>query len=215
VAALANRKSVMTLYSAPLCIYSHCARLVLHEKGIGADVISIDPSEPPEDIMELSPYGRAPVMVDRDLVLYDSRIIMEYLDERFPHPPLHRMDPVSRAQARMLVHRVDRDWYSLVDEIETGGEKKAARARRQLREALTASAPIFEAKPYFMSEEFSLVDCCLAPLLWRLSAMGIDLPKRAQAVRVYADRLFERKSFQASLTEEEKDLANPIKLMTA
>lgn len=202
----ASRKSGMMLYSYPLCAYCHRARLVLTEKGISADVEYIDINEPNEDLVELNPYGSMPTMIDRDLVLYDSRIIMEYLDERFPHPPLYPMDPVSRAQARMFIQRIDEDWYSLLDEIEGAPDKKASRAKKMLRESLVSAAPIFEAKRYFMSDEFSLVDCALAPLLWRLPSVGIDLPVQAKAVVSYADRIFERDAFQVCLSEQEGEL---------
>jgi RNA polymerase-associated protein len=206
----------MTLYCSPTCAYSHGARFVLHEKGIAADVEYIDVNQPPGDLLELNPYGTTPTMVDRDLVLYDSRIIMEYLDERFPHPPLHPMDPVSRARARMLVHRIDQDWYSLLNEIEKSADKKGVlKAKKMLRESLIAATPVFAAKPYFLSDEFSLVDCTLAPLLWRLSAFGIDLPKQAEAITVYANRLFERVSFQNSLSEQERELSAASELLSA
>jgi stringent starvation protein A len=203
---IASRKSGMILYSFPLCAYCHRARLVLTEKGVSADVEYVDINEPCEDLIELNPYSTMPTMIDRDLVLFDSRIIMEYLDERFPHPPLHPLDPVARAQARMLIQRIDEDWYRLLDEIETSGEKKAGRAKKMLRESLIAAAPIFKAKPYFMSDDFSLVDCVLAPLLWRLPSLNIELPKQAGAIVSYADRIFARDSFRASLSDEESDL---------
>ena len=216
VATAASRKSVMTLYCSPTCAYSHSARFVLHEKGIAADIEYIDVNQPPGDLLELNPYGTTPTMVDRDLVLYDSRIIMEYLDERFPHPPLHPMDPVSRARARMLVHRIDQDWYSLLNEIEKSADKKAVqKAKKMLRESLISAAPVFAAKPYFLSDEFSLVDCTLAPLLWRLPALGIDLPKQAEAIKFYASRLFERDSFQTSLSEQERELSAASELLSA
>ena len=208
MATLASRKSVMTIYCSPTCAYSHRTRIVLYEKGISADVEFIDTDSPPDDLLELNPYGSTPTMVDRDLVLYDSRIIMEYLDERFPHPPLHPMDPVSRARARMLVHRIDQDWYSLLSEITLSQEKKATKPRKMLKESMLAAVPVFAAKPYFLSDEFSLVDCALAPLLWRLSSAGIELPKQADAIRQYAGRLFQREGFQASLTDQEKDLCD-------
>lgn len=207
MASIAHRKSVMTLFSLSTCAFSHGARIVLHEKGVTADIEYFSINAPPEDLLELNPYGTAPTLVDRDLVLYDSRIIMEYLDERFPHPPLHPMDPVSRAQARMLVRRIDQDWYSLLVEIENSGEKKAAKAKKMLRESLISSIPVFEAKPYFMGDEFSLVDCALGPLLWRLPRLGIDLPRQAEPIRVYARRVFERDAFRASLSDAEKEMA--------
>nr|WP_323848041.1 glutathione S-transferase N-terminal domain-containing protein [Methylococcus geothermalis] len=199
----------MTLYCSPTCAYSHRTRIVLHEKGISADIEYVDMGNPPEDLVELNPYGTMPTLVDRDLVLYDSRIIMEYLDERFPHPPLHPMDPVSRARARLLVHRVEHDWYSLLEEIEHAPEGRSQKARKQLRESLLAAAPVFAAKPYFLSDEFCLVDCSLAPLLWRLPMLGIGLPRQADAIKAYGARLFERHSFQASLSEEEREFAAP------
>jgi RNA polymerase-associated protein len=123
VANIITRKSVMTLFSSPTCAMSHCARFVLYEKGVAADIEYYDPADPPEDLLELNPNGTSPTLIERDLVLYDSRIIMEYLDERFPHPPLHQMDPVSRANARMLIKRIDQDWYQSLDEILFSGEK--------------------------------------------------------------------------------------------
>lgn len=202
-----TRKSVMTLYSLPNCAMSHCARLVLHEKNIAADIEYYDPTDPPEDLLELNPNCISPTLIDRDLVLYDSRIIMEYLDERFPHPPLHQMDPVSRANARMIIKRIDQDWYQLLDEILNSGEKKSARAKKMLKESLLASSPVFESSTYFMRQEFSLIDCVLAPLLWRMPSLGIEFSPQTEPIVTYANRLFARKSFQASLSEVEKELA--------
>ncbi len=205
----------MTLYCSPVCHYSHQVRFVWHEKGVQSDIQFIDPTNPPEDVVDLNPYGDSPTLIDRDLVLYDPKIIMEYLDERFPHPPLHPMEPVARAQARMLIHRIERDWYRLLDDILNSGEKKAARARKLLREDLIAAAPLFAAQPYFLSEEFSLVDCALAPLLWRLSSVGITLPQEAQTIRLYAQKIFAREGFQKSLSEQEQELADAQSLMSA
>ncbi len=204
---ITTRKSVMTLYTSPTCALSHCARFVLHEKGITADIEFFDSSEPPEDLLELNPTGESPTLIERDLVLYDSRIIMEYLDERFPHPPLHEMDPVSRANSRMIIKRIDQDWYQLLDEIQNSGEKKSARAKKMLKESLIAAAPVFESRPYFMSDEFSLIDCAMAPLLWRLPSIGIDINSLGTAISVYANRLFSREAFQESLSEAEKEMA--------
>ncbi|WFP50075.1 glutathione S-transferase N-terminal domain-containing protein [Methylomonas sp. EFPC3] len=185
---------------------SHCARLVVHEKGVPADIEFFDPNDPPEDLLELNPNGNAPTFVERDLVLYDGRIIMEYLDERFPHPALHQMDPVSRANARMLIKRIDQEWYPLLEEVQVHGDKKAAKAKKMLRESLIAAAPVFEATPYFMSEEYSLIDCAMAPFLWRLPSIGIDIAGLGKGVTAYANRLFGRKAFQESLSREEKDM---------
>jgi len=211
VANIITRKSVMTLFSSPTCAMSHCARLVLHEKGITADIEYYDPSNPPEDLLELNPNGTSPTLIERDLVLYDSRIIMEYLDERFPHPPLHQMDPVSRANARMLIKRIDQEWYQLLDEILFSGEKKSARAKKLLRESILSNEPIFAARPYFMNDEFSLIDCVTAPLLWRLPSIGIDISTPNDTITNYAQRLFKRPAFKLSLSEAEKEMSEPIK----
>ncbi len=204
MALAATRRSVMTLFSAQDCAQCHRVRIVLAEKDITYDIIDIDPDNKPEDLQELNPYNTVPTLVDRDLVLYEPRIIMEYLDERFPHPPLMPVDPVSRARARLALFRVEKDWYTLVDDLQHGGEKKQARARKQLREMLVASAEVFAAKPFFLSDEFSLVDATIAPILWRLKHFGIELPRTAQPVIDYMRRIFARESFQASLTETER-----------
>jgi len=211
VANLISRKSGMVLFSSPICAMSHCARFVLHEKGVVADVEYYDPNNPPEDLLELNPTGVSPTLIERDLVLYDSRIIMEYLDERFPHPPLHQMDPGSRANARMLIKRIDQDWYQLLDEILYSGEKKSARAKKMLRESILAAAPIFADRPFFMSDEFSLIDCAIAPLLWRLPSIGIDVSTPSGVINQYAQRLFKRSAFRRSLSEDEKEMIDPLK----
>ena len=204
--ALANRRSVMNLFSSPSCPYCHRTRIVLAEKGITFDTIDVDTDKLPEDLSELNPYNSVPTLVDRDLVLYDSRIIVEYLDERFPHPPLMPVDPVSRAKTRLALHRVETDWYPLMHDIIHRGEKTAAKARKILREELTASAEVFKAMPYFLSNDFSLVDATLAPLLWRLPRLGIELPKEAKAVLDYSQQVFDRETFQESLTESEREM---------
>jgi stringent starvation protein A len=180
--------------------------MVLAEKGIAVDVVDVDAKSLPDEAMEANPYGTVPTLVDRDLRLYESRIIMEYLDERFPHPPLLPVDPVSRANARLFMYRVEQDWYGLMGRIFQGTEAEAAAARKSLRDSLIATAPVFAAHPFFMSDEFSLVDCCVAPLLWRLPAMRIQLPDQARAVRTYMTRIFAWESFRASLTEAEREL---------
>jgi RNA polymerase-associated protein len=206
MAVTANRRSVMTLFSKANCTYSHRVRMVLAEKGISVDIVDIDPDNPPEDLRELNPYGGIPTLVDRDLVLYDANVIMEYLDERFPHPPLMPVDPVSRARSRLMLHRIDRDWCGLVEELGRGEGKALAKPRKTLRDSLIAANEVFAAKPYFLSDEFSLVDCAVAPILWRLPSLGIKLPAQAAAVSAYAERVFERESFLASMTETEREL---------
>ena len=206
MANINTRKSVMTLFSSPTCALSHGARLVLHEKAITAEIEYYDVNEPPEDLLELNPTGTSPTLIERGLVLYDARIIMEYLDERFPHPPLHQMDPVSRANDRMIIKRIDQEWYSLMDEIINSGEKKSARAKKLLKESLLSNASVFEAKPFFMNEEFSLIDCTMAPLLWRLPSLGIELSAAGEALERYANRLFKRPAFSASLSSAEREM---------
>ena len=202
-----NRRSVMTLFSHPLDPESHRVRLVLAEKGITSlETVELRSDETNEDLMDLNPYNTVPTLVDRELVLYDSRIIIEYLDERFPHPPLMPVDPVSRARFRLALYRIEQDLYSQVEPLENGGKKEVRQARKQLREALVTGANVFAAKPFFLSDEFSLVDCSLAPILWRLDQYGIELPKEAQAIRKYAQRLFRRPAFQRSLSEGEQEL---------
>ncbi|MEJ2454894.1 MAG: glutathione S-transferase N-terminal domain-containing protein [Candidatus Thiodiazotropha sp.] len=205
MAAVSNKRSVMTLYSDPVNPYCHRVRLVLAEKNITYEVEDIDPLNMPEELMELNPYGTLPTLVDRDLKLYESRIIMEYLDERFPHPPLLPVDPVSRSTSRLLLFRVENDWYRQMDII-LAGKKEAAKARKELRESLISTAPVFGAKPFFMSDEFTLVDCAIAPLLWRLPVLGVDIPASAKGIHAYAKRLFERDSFTQSLSEAEREM---------
>ncbi|MFY9973655.1 MAG: glutathione S-transferase N-terminal domain-containing protein [Chromatiaceae bacterium] len=198
----------MTLFSDPLCPYCHRVRMVLAEKGIAVDVVDVDAKNLPDEVMDFNPYGSVPTLVDRDLRLYESRIIMEYLDERFPHPPLLPVDPVSRASARLFMYRIDRDWYAAMDLIFKGSEDEAEQARKELRESLIATAPVFGAHPFFMSDEFSLVDCCVAPLLWRLPSLGIEIPSQTKPLRDYMSRIFSWESFRSSLTEAEQELGD-------
>lgn len=203
---IANRRSVMVLFSGATDHLSHRVRIVMEEKGITHETENVDLQNPPEEFEALSPYGLLPTIADRDLALFGSRTIMEYLDERFPHPPLMPVDPVARAQARQMIDRVDLDWSERIREIETGTDKAATAARKKLTESIVMLAPLFEQNPYFMSEEFSLVDCSLAPIFWRLKSLGIILPTSAKAVTDYAERVFDRDSFMDSLTEEEREL---------
>ncbi|MCG9963280.1 MAG: stringent starvation protein SspA [Shewanella sp.] len=205
MAVAANKRSVMTLFSGADDLYSHQVRIVLAEKGVTVDVLQVDPNEMPEDLLEVNPYNSVPTLLDRELVLYESRIIMEYLDERFPHPPLMPVYPVSRGQSRLMMHRIDTDWYSLVARIRKGDRVEAA--RKELTESLLSIAPVFGEMPYFMSEEFGLADCYLGPLLWRLPVLGIELDSRvAKDIKAYMTRIFERESFKASLTEAEREM---------
>ena len=196
----------MNLYTTALSIKCHRTRIVLNEKDIVHDIVQVDPKKMPEDLIDLNPYGSLPTLVDRDLVLYDSRVIMEYLEERFPHPPLMPVGPVQRAQTRLALFQVETDWYPLIDIIENKGEKATAKAKKDLADSITSIAEIFTAMPYFLSEDFTLVDASVAPILWRLPHYGIELPKEASAINAYADRLFEREGFILSSTESEREL---------
>jgi len=207
MAIMSQHHFVMTLFSKPNDPWSHRTRLVLSEKSISIDVVDVDEGNLPEDLLDLNPYNSVPTLVDRDLVLYDSRVIIEYLDERFPHPPLMPVDPVTRAQFRLALYRIEKDWYSLADELLAARDRKpSARSARALEESVLSSVDIFAAKTFFLSDEFSLVDCTIAPILWRLPAFGISVPARAKPIRSYMDEVFSRPSFQASLTEVEQEI---------
>lgn len=206
----AHTPTAMTLYSRATDPHCHRVRLVLAEKGIAMDIVNIEGSKLPEDLLELNPYNSVPTLVDRELALYEPRIIMEYLDERFPHPPLMPVDPVARARFRLALYRIERDWYALVDDIERSPGKPHLRARKLLREGLLAATDAFAVKPFFLSDEFSLVDCSLAPILWRLPRYEIDIPAQAKVLQKYAERLFHRPAFKSSLTEAEREMRDDI-----
>lgn len=204
--SVANRRSVMVLYSDTMSPIGHAVRIVLAEKDINVDINYVTGNNLPEEIVELNPYNTALTLIDRDLVLYDAQIIMEYLDERFPHPPLLPVDPVARASNRQIRYRVINDLYSCVEDIAGDNDINAASAKKTLKDHMTAISAIFAQKPFFMSEEYTLVDCCMAPLLWRLEHFGIKLPASAKPLLKYADSLFEREAFKISLSEQEKEL---------
>ncbi|MBS6025989.1 stringent starvation protein A [Haemophilus pittmaniae] len=197
-----NKRSVMTLFSNKNDIYSHQVKIVLAEKGVAYENEEVDPQALSEDLMELNPYGTLPTLVDRDLVLYNSRIIMEYLDERFPHPPLMQVYPVSRAKDRLLMLRIEHDWYPTLANAENGTAAEQTQALKQLKEEFLAIAPVFQQFEYFMSDEFGLVDCYIAPLLWKLKNMGVEFTGTgSKAVKGYMDRVFARDSFLQSVGE--------------
>jgi RNA polymerase-associated protein len=197
----------MALYSADTSLDCHRVRFVLAEKGINVDIVNVSVDESAAaDLAELNPYNRAPTLVDRDLVLYDAGVINDYLDERYPHPPLMPVDPVSRAQLRLVHFRVLKDWYSLAYEIESSTGKKAEQAAKQLKEGIIAANELFRVSDYILSDELSLVDCTLGPLMWRLAHYGVKLGKPGASVEAYAHRVFSRASFKSSLTQAERDL---------
>ena len=203
---VANRRSGMTLFSDPRCPQSHRTRIVLAEKDITVDVVQIDPNNKPEDLLDVNPYNTVPTLIDRELVLYDARVIMEYLDERFPHPPLMPVDPVSRSKSRLALFHIEKDWYAPLVDICSDNSEIAGNAKKNLQESLLSAVELFKAKPYFLSDEFSLVDCSIAPILWRLPSFGIKLGASAKPIMEYAERVFDRPSYRSSLSEEEVEI---------
>ena len=203
------RRSSMTLFSDPTCQYSHRVRIVLAEKGVTVDIEDIEATSVTDEIFDANPYGTLPTLVDRDLALYESKVVMEYLDERFPHPPLLPVYPVARAQSRLWIYRIERDWCALSDLILLDPNGDTGRdARQELNESLLGVATIFKELPYFMSEDYTLVDCCLAPMLWRLPQLGIEIEDGTQTkpLHDYMERVFVRDAFQKSLTDLEREL---------
>ncbi len=204
-----SKRSAMTLFSDSTSHYSHRVRIVLAEKGVSVDLVESEDGVPVPELGDLNPYNTMPTLIDRDLVLYESKVMMEYLDERFPHPPLLPVYPVARAESRLFMYRVERDWCSLVDTIlHSSKSSDVAIARRDLGDSLTALSPIFAEKPFFISEDFTLVDCCIAPILWRLPALGVDIKasKQTKPLYGYMDSLFGREAFQESLTIQEREM---------
>jgi RNA polymerase-associated protein len=195
---------MMTLYSGTTCPFSHRCRIVLFEKGMDFTIIDVDQNNPPEDLSVMNPYNETPVLVERDLILHESNIINEYIDERFPHPQLMPADPVMRARARLFLFRFEQELFSQIDDIEHGLKAAADKARIVARDALTQLTPIFTKHKYMLGEEFSMLDVAVAPLLWRLDHYGIVLPKQAAPVLKYAERLFSRPAFIDALTPSEK-----------
>ena len=195
----------MTLFCAPADLWSHRTRIVLAEKSIDLEIVSVAPGSLPEDLLDLNPYHSLPTLVDRDLVLYDSRVIIEYLDERFPHPPLMPADPVTRAQFRLALYRIERDWYSLAEQIERGEDRRQLpKLRRILLDTIVQGVELFQLKPFFLADEFSLVDATLAPVLWRLPHYQIELPPTAHPIVKYAHRIFARPAFARALSDVER-----------
>jgi len=196
----------MALFSAPESIHSHRVRFVLAEKGINVEIVDVDSTSPPEDLIDLNPYQSIPTLVDRDLVLYDVSVITEYLDERYPHPPLMPVDPVSRARLRLAKYQLMHDWFPCIERIENGDSNEKEAARLELIENLVRTDEAFSAAKFFLSDELTLVDCELGPLLWRLEYYGVTIPDQAKGVLAYCERLFELDSFQESLSDQEREL---------
>ncbi|HEY8857333.1 MAG: glutathione S-transferase [Rugosibacter sp.] len=194
---------MMNLYSGTTCPFSHRCRIVLYEKQMDFQVIDVDLLNKPEEIAIINPYNHVPVLVDRDLVLYESNIINEYIDERFPHPQLMPPDPQTRAKARQLLFTMEHELFSHVPVLEKN-LKTADKSRLHIRDRLVDLSSMFNKQKYLMADEFSMLDVAIAPLLWRLDHYGIELPKTASSLMKYAERIFSRQGFIDALTPTEK-----------
>jgi RNA polymerase-associated protein len=195
---------MMKLYSGTTCPFSHRCRIVLYEKGMDFQIVDVDLFDKPEDLATMNPYNQTPVLVERELILYESNIINEYIDDRFPHPQLMPADPVLKARARLFLFRFEGDLFSHIDAIETGTQRQADKARELVRDNLVQIAPVFAHQKYMLGDEFSMLDVAIAPLLWRLDLYGIQLPRQTAPLMKYAERLFSRSAFVEALTPSEK-----------
>lgn len=204
MAASSRMRNTLTLFTARDCVVCHRVRLVLAAKGVSYDAVMVDPAKPPEDLIDLNPYHSVPTLVERDLVLYAASVVSEYLDERYPHPPLMPVDPLSRARLRLAMLRLEHDWVPQVQAIQSGSKAQAEAGRKRLKELLTASLPLFKASKFFLNTEMSLADCALAPIIWRLPVLGVALPKDGKLIDDYGARIFRNPGFTRSLTAEER-----------
>ena len=205
--SVANRRSMMELYSGNTCIRSHQVRFVLAEKGILTEITNVDGSVVPEDLMALNPYVSLPTLIDRELILYDSRVIVEYLDERYPHPPLMPVSPVERAKLRLGLATIERDFVEPAVALDLVlGTRVENAHRKKLKSLLTSSADLFGIKPFFLSDVFTIVDCVIAPILWRLGLFGIELSGNHKSIYSYGERVFSRVAFKESMTEDEEEM---------
>ena len=195
---------MMTLYSGTTDPFSHRCRIVLFEKGMDFQVIDVDVYNKPEDLAVMNPYNKVPVLVERDMILYEANIINEYIDERFPHPQLMPADPVMRARARLFLHRFENELYSHIHALEQGAQKVSDKARQAVSDNLMQIAPVFVKQKYMLGDEFSMLDVAIAPLLWRLDHYGIQLDKEAAPLMKYAERLFSRPAYSEAMTPAEK-----------
>tara|TARA_Y100000758_G_scaffold7644_1_gene6115 strand:+ start:1077 stop:1709 length:633 start_codon:yes stop_codon:yes gene_type:complete len=205
--SVANRRSMMGLYSGNTCIRSHQVRIVLAEKGILTEINNIEGSVVPEDLMALNPYVSLPTLIDRELVLYDSRVIVEYLDERYPHPPLLPVSPVDRARLRLGLATLERDIVEPAVALDNVLGTRAENAhRKKLKSQLVSSADLFGIQRFFLSDDFTIVDCVLAPILWRLDLFGIELSDDQKSISSYMSTIFSRSTFKDSMTEDEEEM---------
>ncbi|HHW4680886.1 MAG TPA: glutathione S-transferase N-terminal domain-containing protein [Xylella taiwanensis] len=206
MAMSARMRNTLTLFSSTNDVLCHRVRLVLATKGVTYDMVSVDSQNPPEDLIDLNPYHSVPTLVERELVLYAASVVSEYVDERYPHPSLMPMDPLSRARLRLAMLRIEHDWVPQVQAIQLGSKIQAEAGRKRLKELLTASVPLFKASKFFLNAEMSLADCAMAPIIWRLQALDVPLPKDGKAIEDYGNRIFRNPGFLRSLTEQEKKL---------
>ncbi|HEX5755139.1 MAG TPA: glutathione S-transferase N-terminal domain-containing protein [Arenimonas sp.] len=204
MAASPRLRNALTLFSARDCVVCHRVRLVLAAKGVSYELVPVDPTNPPEDLVDLNPYHSVPTLVERDLVLYAASVVTEYLDERYPHPPLMPVDPLSRARLRLAMLRLEHEWVPHVQAIQHGAKAQAEAGRKRLKELLIASLPLFKASKFFLNPEMSPADCAMAPIIWRLDALGVQLPKECKPIEDYGMRIFRNPGFTRSLTAEEK-----------
>ena len=202
-----DRQLVMTLFSGSLCPQCHRVRITLAEKEIAFKTVPVDGSSAPGDLSEINPYNSVPTLVDRDIVIYDSRTILDYLEERFPHPPLMPIDPMRRARLRLGMYHIETDWYPQLKKAQSANRKVADKAKKVLEEELLSQVSIFRSNRYFLNDEFSLLDCSIASILWRLPSLGVPMSQpRLKPVWRYAKRVFERPSFRLSLSDAEAEL---------
>jgi stringent starvation protein A len=199
-------RNALTLFSSVDDVLCHRVRLVLAAKGVTYDLVAVDPQNPPEDLIDLNPYHSVPTLVERDLVLYAASVVSEYLDERYPHPPLMPIDPLSRARLRLAMLRIEHDWVPQVQAVQFGNKQQAEAGRKRLKELLTAAVPLFKASKFFLNNEMSLADCAMAPIVWRLNALDVPLPKDGKVIEDYGNRIFRNQGFIRSLTPQEKSL---------
>ena len=199
-------RNTLTLFSSVDDVLCHRVRLVLAAKGVSYDLVPVDPQHPPEDLIDLNPYHSVPTLVERDLVLYAASVVSEYIDERYPHPPLMPIDPLSRARLRLAMLRIEHDWVPQVQAVQFGNKPQAEAGRKRLKELLTAAVPLFRASKFFLNNEMSLADCAMAPIIWRLDSLGVPLPKDGKAIEDYGNRIFRNPGFVRSLTHQERHL---------
>jgi RNA polymerase-associated protein len=197
---------MMQLYSGTTCPFSHRCRFVLYEKGMDFQVIDVDMFNKPEDLSVMNPYNRLPVLVERDLILYESNIINEYIDERFPHPQLMPADPVMRARARLMLYNMEAELFSQIDALDSGKDKLVDKARQQVTDRLIELSPVFTKTKHMLGDEFTMLDVAVAPLLWRLDHYGIKLGKPAAPLMIFAVRICSRPAFIEALTPSENGM---------